>query len=610
MKRSAKLVAFAALATLAVGVAGILVSCGSRTTHAQSTYRDPYPLPTDTLTFWGPEIGTYGGRFVIGQTNPPKTFNPLMANETSSTDINTRMYAFLVDYDNARECIYPELAKSWEMTPDQLTWTFHLRHGAQFSDGHPISAQDVLFSFEIAYDETLHPAVQDLVKVRGQRIQLSAPDSFTVVMKLPSPYSVLPSVLASLSIIPKHRLDGAYRRGDFASVYGVNTPPDSLVTSGAWRLKHYAPGEKTVLERNPYWLGVDAQGQRLPYLDELVYLIVPDQNTAALKFQSGDLDALDNVKPEDYKTNREGQQRGAYTVHTLGPALTTNFMWFNLNKVREPKAGKRVGDPQVDPVRYAWFSNPVFRRAVSMAIDRDAIIRGPFFGDGVKNWSQSTAGNKVWYTPDVVHYDHDPEQARQLLAGLGWKDRNGDGILEDTGGHPISFTVKSNGDNAVRSAMMNLIKDDLAKVGIRCIPAPVDFNTLITNLRQDFQYEALLLGLQSGTPPEPTLSQNVWKSSGLTHYWNIRQPKPETPAEAEIDRLMDAMAETTDVKAQQEMWLAIENIVNQQGFLVWLPTLKAEIPIRDKFGNLRPSVIPHRVLWNIYQVFSKPQAGA
>ena len=610
MKRSAKLVAFAALATLAVGVAGILVSCGSRTTHAQSTYRDPYPLPTDTLTFWGPEIGTYGGRFVIGQTNPPKTFNPLMANETSSTDINTRMYAFLVDYDNARECIYPELAKSWEMTPDQLTWTFHLRHGAQFSDGHPISAQDVLFSFEIAYDETLHPAVQDLVKVRGQRIQLSAPDSFTVVMKLPSPYSVLPSVLASLSIIPKHRLDGAYRRGDFASVYGVNTPPDSLVTSGAWRLKHYAPGEKTVLERNPYWLGVDAQGQRLPYLDELVYLIVPDQNTAALKFQSGDLDALDNVKPEDYKTNREGQQRGAYTVHTLGPALTTNFMWFNLNKVREPRAGKRVGDPQVDPVRYAWFSNPVFRRAVSMAIDRDAIIRGPFFGDGVKNWSQSTAGNKVWYTPDVVHYDHDPEQARQLLAGLGWKDRNGDGILEDTGGHPISFTVKSNGDNAVRSAMMNLIKDDLAKVGIRCIPAPVDFNTLITNLRQDFQYEALLLGLQSGTPPEPTLSQNVWKSSGLTHYWNIRQPKPETPAEAEIDRLMDAMAETTDVKAQQEMWLAIENIVNQQGFLVWLPTLKAEIPIRDKFGNLRPSVIPHRVLWNIYQVFSKPQAGA
>jgi len=610
MKRSAKLVAFAALATLAVGVAGILVSCGSRTTHAQSTYRDPYPLPTDTLTFWGPEIGTYGGRFVIGQTNPPKTFNPLMANETSSTDINTRMYAFLVDYDNARECIYPELAKSWEMTPDQLTWTFHLRHGAQFSDGHPISAQDVLFSFEIAYDETLHPAVQDLVKVRGQRIQLSAPDSFTVVMKLPSPYSVLPSVLASLSIIPKHRLDGAYRRGDFASVYGVNTPPDSLVTSGAWRLKHYAPGEKTVLERNPYWLGVDAQGQRLPYLDELVYLIVPDQNTAALKFQSGDLDALDNVKPEDYKTNREGQQRGAYTVHTLGPALTTNFMWFNLNKVREPRAGKRVGDPQVDPVRYAWFSNPVFRRAVSMAIDRDAIIRGPFFGDGVKNWSQSTAGNKVWYSPDVVHYDHDPEQARQLLAGLGWKDRNGDGILEDTGGHPISFTVKSNGDNAVRSAMMNLIKDDLAKVGIRCIPAPVDFNTLITNLRQDFQYEALLLGLQSGTPPEPTLSQNVWKSSGLTHYWNIRQPKPETPAEAEIDRLMDAMAETTDVKAQQEMWLAIENIVNQQGFLVWLPTLKAEIPIRDKFGNLRPSVIPHRVLWNIYQVFSKPQAGA
>ena len=229
MMRFGKLVAASALA---LGVAGILAGCGSKTTHATRSYQDPHPLPADTLTFWAPEIGTYGGRFVIGQTNPPKTFNPLMANETSSTDINARMFAYLVAYDHAREDIYPELAKSWEMSPDQLTWTFHLRRGARFSDGHPITADDVLFSFEIAYDETLHPAVQDLVEVRGQKIQLSSPDSFTVVMKLPSPYSVLPSVLASLYIVPKHRLDAAYRRGDYASVYGVNTPPESLVTSG------------------------------------------------------------------------------------------------------------------------------------------------------------------------------------------------------------------------------------------------------------------------------------------------------------------------------------------------------------------------------------------
>ena len=607
MTRFDKLVA---AGVLAVSLAGAIAGCGSRATHARGTYQDPHPLPADTLTFWSPEIGTYGGRFVIGQTNPPKTFNALMANETSSTDINRLMFAYLVNFDNGREDIYPELAKSWEMSPDQLTWTFHLRRGARFSDGHPITADDVLFSFEIAYDEKLHPAVQDLVEVRGQKIQLAAPDSFTVVMTLPTPYAVLPSVLASLYIMPKHRLESAYRRGDFASAFGVNTAPDSLVTSGAWRLKQYVPGEKTVLERNPYWVGVDAQGQRLPYLDEVVYLIVPDQNTAALKFTSGELDALDNVKPEDYKTFREGQKAGGYTLYPLGPALSTNFMWFNLNKVREPKPGKRVGDPQIEPFRYAWFSNPVFRRAVSMAIDRDAIIRGPFFGDGVKNWSQSTAGNKVWYSPDLTHYDYDPEQSKRLLAGLGWKDGDGDGVLEDSAGHPISFTLKTNGDNAVRSAMMNLIKDDLAKVGIRCIPTPVDFNTLITNFRQDFQYEAGLLGLQSGTPPEPALGQNVWKSSGLTHYWNIRQPKPETPAEVEIDRLIDAMAETPDIEARKKMWVQVQNILNEQCFLVWLPTLKAEIPIRDKFGNVRPSVIPHRVLWNIYQVFSKPRARA
>ncbi len=595
---------------IASGLGALLSGCGGGG-MAGATFRDTHPLPADTMTVQVAEIGRYGGRFVQAQTNGPKSFNPMMANETSTTDVTDgRLYAALADFDNATQEQYPVIAKSWEVTPDGLTWTWHLRRGAAFSDGHPITADDVLFSFEVAFDDTLHPPVQDLLIVNGRKFDVAKVDSYTVVMKLPAPYALMVAACGSVYLLPKHVLEPAYRSGRFASAYNASTPPESLVTSGPWKLKAYAPGEKTVLTRNPYWFGVDPQGHRLPYLDELVFLIVPDQNTAALKFQAGEIDAIDNVKPEDYKSYEENQQKQNFSLYSLGPALTTNFFWFNLNTANARKMPKKKpGTPLVDPVKYAWFSNPVFRRAVSMAIDRDGMVRSVFYGDGVKNWSTSTAGNKQWYTPEVKAWDYDPDQAKKLLASLGWKDRNGDGILEDAAGHPIRFALRTNGDNLVRMGMANFIKDDLAKVGIQCDPTGVDFNTLISNIRESFDYEAILLGLQSGVPPDPGMGQNVWRSRGLTHYWNLKQIKPETPEEARIDQLMTANVGTIDPAVRHQTWTEIQNIVNDQAYVIWLPTLVVKVPIRNRFGNLQPTVIPPRIIWNIDRVFVKSPAG-
>jgi peptide/nickel transport system substrate-binding protein len=561
------------------------------------------------MTVATPEIGTYGGRFVIGQTTAPKTFNAIMSNETSSTDVTQRLFSTLAEFDNATQETYPTLAKSWEVSEDGLTYTWHLRRGARFSDGHPITSADILFSFEVAYDDVIHPSVQDLLLAGGKKFEVSAPDSYTVVMKIAEPYALLIPAVGSLRIMPRHKLENAYRKGDFASMYAVSTDPDSIVTSGAWRVKEYVPNEKTVLTRNPYWFGVDAEGQRMPYLDELVFLIVPDQNSAALKFQAGELDGVDNVKAEDYLTFEEGQERGDYTLYDIGPALNTNFFWFNLNVVREPRSGKRVGDPQIERSKYVWFSNPEFRRAVSMAIDRQAMINGPFYGEAVLNWSQMTAGNNTWYNPDLDPWDFDPQAAVAKLDAIGYTDRDGNGFREDPQGNEIAFSLKTNSDNVVRIALCNLIADDLKQIGIRASLTPVDFNTLITNLRQDFQYDAILLGLQAGVPPDPAMGQNVWRSSGLTHFWNIKQPRPETAAEAEIDRLIDINIGTADMEKRLESWRRVEEILTEQCFVVWLPTLKAKIPIRNKFGNLQPSVIPHRIIWNIEQVFVKPRGA-
>jgi peptide/nickel transport system substrate-binding protein len=591
-----------------VALIGAAAACGGggSDTPKSAVVREQQPLPEEPMVVPVETVGTYGGRFVLGQTVGPKTFNAMMANEQSSTDITLRLFATLIDFDNERQQDIPMLAKSWDHSADGLTWTFHLRKGAAFSDGHPITAADVLFSFDLAYDDTLHPSVQDLLITGGRKWTVTAPDDFTIVITLPVPNAMVPSLAGSVRVMPKHVLEPAFKAGTFAAAYNVNTPPTQLVSSGPWRLKQFVPGEKTVLEPNPYWFGVDTQQHRLPYLDELVFLELPDQDAADLKFRAGQIDGLDNVKPENYQWYQENQAQGKFTVYDLGPALNTNFFWFNLNTAQKAENGRRVGDPYVDAAKYSWFNNPVFRRAVSMAVDRDAMIPSIFFGDAVKNWSQSTAGSKIWFTPDVVKYDFNLDASRRLLASLGWKDSNGDGVLEDAQGRTVSFTMKTNSDNKTRVGMANFIRDDLAKVGIRLTLVPVDFNTLITNIRDDKQYDTILLGLQTGVPPDPALGQNTWRSSGRTHFWNISQPKPSTPEEARIDGLMDTLVASPDLTVRKRAWTEIQNIVNEQAWLVWLPTLNTKLPLRNRFGNLKPSVIPHRLIWNIERVYARP----
>jgi peptide/nickel transport system substrate-binding protein len=592
------------LLLLLIGTVSVEIGCRRRATESVE-YNDPHPLPEEPYVVEMPSVGRHGGRFIVASISNPRTFNAIMANEASSGEVTERMFARLTDFDNITQKSIPGLAKSWDVAPDGLTWTFHLRKGARFSDGQPITSEDVLFSFQVTLDPVLHPSGQDILKMGGKPFDVSAPDPYTFVIKTPSPNSALVHCAAVVPIMPKHVLDSAFKSGDFAAAYNVSTPPDKLVTSGPWRVAQYVAGEKTVLARNPYWFGVDKQNRRLPYLDEIIFLIVPDLDAADLKFRAGELHGLDDVKPENYKWYADNQEKGNFTLHDLGPDLNTNFFWFNLNKVQKPTSGKKIGEPIVGATKYAWFSSPVFRRAVSMAIDRDAMIPSVFFGEGIKNWANATAANKVWHSPDMVRHDYNPEEAKKLLAGLGWKDTNGDGVIEDTRGNPVTFTLKTNSSNTMRIAMTNFIKQDLAKVGINVIPAPIDFNTLITNLRADFQYEAMLLGIQSGVPPDPSMMQNTWRSSGLMHVWFIAQNKPDTPQEARIDQLMDHIMSTQDLEERRQAYKEIETIAGEQAWITHLPIRVQKIPISNRYGNLQPSILRHRILWNSYALYVK-----
>src|SRR6185295_7312933 len=183
---------------------------------------------------------------------------------------------------------------------------------------------------------------QDLLKMGDKFYEFSAPDDYTLIVKTPQPSAMLVSTVGAVRIMPKHVLEGPFKAGNFASAYSVSTPPDQLVSSGAWRLAQYVPGEKTVLQRNPYWYTVDQQNRRLPYLNEMVYVVVTDRDAADLKFRSGELDGLDNVKPENYRWYTDNQEKGNFTLYDLGPEYVARFFWFNLNKVQPPVGEKKL----------------------------------------------------------------------------------------------------------------------------------------------------------------------------------------------------------------------------------------------------------------------------
>jgi peptide/nickel transport system substrate-binding protein len=592
-------------ATRAVALAATLLA--GATGARAAGFVDPNPLPPDTMTERMREPGVYGGRFVIGQTAGPRTFNALVANEQNSNEICDRLYVSLTDFDNPSQRDLPGAARSWTWSADRRTLTFHLRRGMRFSDGHPLTADDVKFSFDVALDESLPTVGKDGLSSVDPVTGKSTPyryrvlDSLTFAVTVPRPSAMLLNACGSVRIMPKHVLEGPWKAGQFAAAYGTGTPPEQIVTSGPWRIQQYLPGQSVVLTRNPWWFGVDARGRRLPYLDQLVYLIVSDQNAAALKFRAGELDAVDNVRPEDYPGYQEAQQREHFTLYDIGPSLNTNFLWFNLNL-------DHSGAPAVGAVKYAWFSNPVFRRAVSLAIDRGSLIRGPFRGYAVKNWSLLTAGNRAWHDSTITRYDYNPAAARRLLAGLGLRDRNGDGVLEDAAGHPVSFAVITNTDNTVRKDMLTLVTDDLAKVGIRITAAPIEMSTLVQHIRGDFQYDACLLGLGAATPPDPGMYPNVVRSSGLSHYWHIRQEKPSTPEEVKLDQLFQQNLDATDLAARRRSYHEIAELMARQQWLVWLPTQLIRVPVRSKFGNIQPTIVPQRVIWNSDRLFVRPGA--
>jgi peptide/nickel transport system substrate-binding protein len=538
--------------------------------------------------------GRAGGRLVITMRSEPKTLNPVLAQDAPSRDAIRCLTADLIHINRASQKTEPALAKSWTVSRDGKQYTLWLRRGLRFSDGQPLDADDVVFSFQVYLDEKIDSPQRDLLVVGGKPISVEKVDQYTVRFEMSQPYAAAERLFDGIAILPRHLLESAYRSGSFSDAWNVSMAPSQFAGLGPFRLKEYVPGQRIVLERNPYYWKEDKSGHRLPYLDQLVFLFVASEDAQVIRFQAGDADILTRFSAENFAVLEKQQAAKHYHLDDLGAGLEYNFLFFNLNSV-DSKALPEIARKQ------AWFRDERFRQAVSAAIDRDSIVRLVYNGRATPLWTQVTPGNRLWIDPGIPHPAISVAHARELLqsAGFSWKS---DGALVDSHGSPVEFSILTSSSNAQRVKIATLIQDDLSKLGMSVQIASLEFHTMVDRLLTSHDYEAAVMGLVSGDA-DPTSEMNVWMSNGDTHLWHPNQTQPATPWEAEMDRLMQQQLVTLDYAKRKRLYDRVQEIVADELPVICLVSPNILVGASDRVGNFRPAILDPYTLWNIDQLY-------
>lgn len=552
--------------------------------------------PPELLVVDG-ERGRTGGRLVVALRSEPKTFNPVTATDGASRDVYGRMMANLVRIDRETQRTEPALAKSWTVSADGRRYALELRRGLRFSDGHPFDADDVLFSWQAYLDERNRSPHRELLIVGGEPIGVRKTGSHSVVFELARPYAVGERLFDGIAILPRHLLQQAQQEGRLAEAWGLAAAPERIAGLGPFRLKQFVPGER--VERNPHYWKVDAAGTRLPYLDELQFLAVASEDAQVIRFQSGDTDVISRLSAENFAILAKDEKARGHRLRDVGPGLEYSFLFFNLGDL----TGK--GLAQVAR-RQAWFKDPAFRRAVSLAVDRDGMARLAFGGRAAALGSHVTPGNKLWLNASLLTPRRSPERAREALAAAGysWKP---DGTLVDGSGAAVEFTLLTNASNAARVKMAAIIQDDLRQLGMKVQPVTLETRAVLDRVLQTRDYDACILGFASGDA-DPNVEMNVWLSSGASHLWSPGAPRPTTPWQAEIDELMRRQLTTVSYDERKRLYDRVQQLVADNLPMIPLVAPNVLVGAKEGLGNFRPAILDHHTLWNAEALFWSPRA--
>ena len=552
-----------------------------------------YPTPknitldgVDYLQSQAP-IGNFGGELIASTIGEgPKTFNPFNCKDNISAQLTGVMYDGLLTSDPITGQPIPKLAKSFSISNNGKDYLIKLRKGIKWTDGKPITADDVVFTWnDIIFAGLGDTSTRDSIVIDGKLPTVRKIDNYTVVFSTPKPFAPFIRML-STPIAPKHIFMPATKKGAeyFDSFLSTNTPPKDFVTSGAFKLKEYVPAQRVVFERNPNYYEINTKDQKLPYLDKLIYLIVGDLNNEVLKFEAKELDiiTLQGSKVERYKSL---EPHSDFKLYNLGPTTGTMYLSMNLNNRKNDK-----GQFYVDPIKQKWFQDLNFRKAVDYAIDRKSMVFNIANGIGAPLFTAESL-NSIYLNKKLKPYDKDINKSKELLKKSGfYTDKKG--RLFDKYGHRVEFNLYTNAGNTEREAIGVMVKQDLEDLGMKVNFKPIEFNSLVNKLVSTFDWDMVIMGL-TGSPLEPNGGKNVWLSDGRLHMFNQRTPQDGKqgilPWEKELDEMFTKGALATKFEDRKKYYDRYQEIAYNEKPFIYIYSPVIIVAIRNKFKNIYPS---------------------
>ena len=535
-------------------------------------------------------VGKYGGQIVsstIGEG--PKTFNPWVSKDATSSQIGDLLYDSLFTTDPDTGDVIPNLAKKMTVSDDLKTYTIKLRRGAKWTDGNEITADDVVFTWnEIILAGFGNTSLRDSVLIDGEYPKVRKIDKYTVEFTIKKPFAPFQRFVGT-SIAPAHIFRPVIRKGKryFDSYLSTTVNPKDIVSSGAFILEEYVPAQRVVLKRNPNYYSMDENHNKLPYIDKYVILIVGDLNNELLKFESGELDVI-SVRGKDLPRFKEKEKKSDFKIYNLGPNTGTMFITFNLN-TRKNKNGK----PYVNPMKQKWFNDLNFRTAIDYAIDRNSMVYNVANGVAQPLFTAESLSSIFLNENIASGHERDIEYAKSLLAksGFYWDNK---GYLHDKDGNEVEFNLYTNAGQTEREACGVMVKEDLRDLGIKVNFKPIEFNSLVSKIMTTSDWEVILMGL-TGSPLEPHSGKNVWYSKGHLHLFNMRFNDDKNdvvlPWEKELDEIIEKGALELDFSKRKAIYDKYQQIIYDQRPIIYLYSPLTIMAIRNKIKNLHPTAL-------------------
>ncbi|MDR1024291.1 MAG: ABC transporter substrate-binding protein, partial [Treponema sp.] len=536
----------------------------------------------------------------------PKSFNIQVAETDSATaGVVRAMLDYLLDYDTVEREWKPHCASVEILTDeeagtmdviytlrDDLYWTWYN------SDRKvKVTSDDIIFWYnEIEADPEFHSSAYN-----GQFVTMpDGTDAHIDIEKLDDrrfafhfPRIVAePHLSTNRTIAPRMDYEEAKRERGAQGVldlFNVETDPATIPSMGQWFLVEYTPQQRLVYKRNPNYWDKDENGLSLPFIEELIDRIIPDENTQLLLFKQGDTDSY-GLRPEDLDelVNKQFRETKTgisgffqrlfgknfhtdYTVFNAEGSLSASMWMFNQNPVNS------------ETPQYEWFTKKEFRQAMSSLLNRDRLITQVYRGLAEPKLNFFPEPNPFYNADISLKYLYDPARALSLLESAGFR-RDDNGTLRDDKGRAVEFDLTITSDSSVTTDIASIIMDELANVGIKLNIRTLDFQKMVEQLFNTYDWQSMIMAL-SGSNIFPSQGSNVWPSAGNLHMWHPLQEKPATEWEARVDYLFNEGAHTPDPEKARVFWDEYQEIILEQCPVIYLVRRRSFSAIRDRWDQ-------------------------